>query len=69
MIGSNEPSLAELKAEATHARQRATLYRRKVLMGDGEPRRLAELERIADGASGRLRDASRTPPTATTRTQ
>ena len=65
---SKEPSLAELEAGATHARQRLALYRRKVLMGNGEPRRLAELERISDGAAARLRDARRTPPTATTRT-
>src|SRR3954466_14950419 len=39
-------SLEELRAEAEHAAQRLALYRRKVLLGQGEPRRLAELERI-----------------------
>jgi len=53
------PSLEDLKAVAVHAQQRASLYRRKVLMGVGEPRRLAELERISTGAAGRLRAARR----------
>ncbi len=52
-----EPSLEDLKALASHAQQRVSLYRRKILMGDGEPRRMAELERIAVGAAGRLRSA------------
>jgi hypothetical protein len=50
-------SLEELRAEAEHAAQRLTLYRRKVLLGQGEPRRLAELERTAVGAAARLRRA------------
>lgn len=59
MIGSErrEPGVDELEAAATHARQRASLYRRKVLMGEGEPGRLAELERVSAGAAGRLREA------------
>lgn len=54
-----EPGLDELRALATHTRQRVSLYRRKVLMGDGEPARLAELERVAVGAAGRLSAAHR----------
>lgn len=52
-----EPSLTELEALASHASQRAALYRRRVLLGRGEPRRLAELERVHEGAVGRLRRA------------
>jgi len=47
-------SLEELRAEAEHAAQRLALYRRKVLLGQGETSRLAELERISTGAAGRL---------------
>ena len=49
-----EPSLSELRALARHARDRVALYRRRVLLGRGEPRRLAELERVSDGAAGRV---------------
>lgn len=49
-----EPSIAELQAEADHARDKVALYRRKLYAGRGEMRRLAELEREAAGASGRL---------------
>lgn len=51
------PSVDELRAMAAHAEQRSALYRRKVLLGRGEPRRLAELERIAAGATGRVERA------------
>lgn len=47
----------ELRALAVHAEGRAALYRRKVLLGRGEPRRLAELERIAAGATKRAKGA------------
>ena len=47
----------ELKAEAVYAEERLTLYRRKMLLGRGEPRRLAELERVAAGATGRAKAA------------
>jgi hypothetical protein len=47
-------SLEELRAEAEHAAQRLALYRRKMLLGQGDPRRFAELERIATGAAARL---------------
>jgi len=57
---SRSPSLRELEAVAAHANQRAALYRRKVLLGRGEPGRLAELERIAAGAANRLRRARET---------
>jgi hypothetical protein len=50
-------SLEELRAEDKHAAQRLALYRRKVLLGQGEPRRLAELERISEGAADRLERA------------
>ncbi len=49
-----EPSIAELQAEADHARDRVALYRRKLYAGRGEMRRMAELEREAAGAAGRL---------------
>jgi hypothetical protein len=62
-----EPSLAELAAEADHASQRLALYRRRVNLGRGNPQRLAELQRVADGAASRLQRARRaaggTPPT------
>jgi hypothetical protein len=50
-------SLEELQAEAKHAAQRLALYRRKVLLGRGDTRKLAELERIALGAAARLQRA------------
>lgn len=57
MIGDAGPSLEQLRAEASYARERLALYRRRVLLGQGDPRRLAELKRIADGALKRLRRA------------
>jgi hypothetical protein len=51
-----EPSLQELTLEARHATDRVALYRQKVYAGVGDVRRLAELERIADGATQRLRE-------------
>jgi hypothetical protein len=54
-----EHEVAELRAEARHADERLSLYRRRMNLGRGEPTRLAELERIAAGASQRLRDAER----------
>jgi hypothetical protein len=54
---SREPTLAELQALADHATQRLALYRRKMYLGRGDARRLAELERIAAGAANRLRRA------------
>jgi hypothetical protein len=50
-------SLEELRAEAEYAGQRLALYRRKMLLGQGDPRRLAELERISTGATARLEGA------------
>lgn len=52
-----EPSLAELEAEAVHATERLALYRRRMYLGRGDARRLAELERVAQGAAERLRRA------------
>lgn len=54
---SRNPSAEELRAEAVYAEERAALYRRKVLLGRGEPRRLAELERVAAGAKSREKAA------------
>ena len=50
---SREPSVTELAALAKQASARAALYRRRVFLGRGEPVRLAELERISQGASAR----------------
>jgi plasmid stability protein len=50
-------SLEELRAEANHAAQRLALYRRKMLLGQGDPRRLADMERISTGAASRLERA------------
>ena len=50
-----EPSLAELAAEAKHAEERLALDRRKMLLGRGDARRLAERQRVAEGARDRLR--------------
>jgi hypothetical protein len=51
------PSLAELKALSVHASHRVAVYRRRTYVGQGDPKRLAELERIAHGAAERLRAA------------
>lgn len=51
---SPEPTLADLTAEADYAAQRLALYRQRVYAGKGTEKRLAELERIADGAARRL---------------
>ena len=51
------PSADELRALAVHAEGRAALYRRKVLLGRGQPHRLAELERVAAGATRRAQAA------------
>jgi hypothetical protein len=51
------PSVAELAALSEHAAQRVALYRRRTYLGQGDPKRLAELERIAQGAAERLQAA------------
>jgi hypothetical protein len=56
-IPPREASLEELRAQAKYAAQRVALYRRKVLLGQGDTRRLAELERISAGAAERLKRA------------
>ena len=53
-----EPTVAELTALARYATDRVALYRRKMFAGGGEPRRLAELERVAAGAVSRLQRAT-----------
>ncbi len=65
--GGREPSLEELRADAAHTKTRAALYRRKILLGGGEARRLDELERRSAGAAKRLADAAarNAPPTST----
>lgn len=59
--------LSALQAEARYAAERLTLYRRRVLMGNGNPRTLAERQRAADSAQERLdramtRQADQTKP-------
>jgi hypothetical protein len=50
--------LAQLKAEASYARQRLDLYRARVYAGKStRHERLEELERISSGADERLRRA------------
>lgn len=51
------PSVAELRELSEHATRRLALYRRRTYVGQGDPKRLAELERIAQGASERFRRA------------
>jgi hypothetical protein len=55
MTRSTPAETADLRAAARHAAERVSLYRRKLYVGRGTPRRLAELERIARGAAQRLR--------------
>ena len=55
--GHREPSLGELRALSDHAAERVILYRRRVYLGKGDPRQLAELERVAKGAIDRLHRA------------
>ena len=54
---SSAAALAELRAEASYTAERLALYRRRMLMGKGEPRVLAERERAAAGAAERLKRA------------
>jgi hypothetical protein len=49
-----EQTLAELVAEARYANNRVGLYRQRLSRGNGDLRRLGELERIAAGARERL---------------
>ena len=57
--GHREPSLGELRALSDHAAERVILYRRRVYLGSGDPKQLAELERVAKGANDRLHRARR----------
>jgi hypothetical protein len=50
-------SLVELRAASEHASLRLALYRRRTYLGRVDPQRLAELERVAQGATERLRRA------------
>jgi hypothetical protein len=53
--------VAELRAQAEHAALRLSLYRRRVYLGRADGGRLAEYERIAQGAADRLRRAEQAP--------
>lgn len=57
--GARAANVAELEAEAKHASNKVALQRRRSYLGKGDPRKLAELERIAAGAAGRVREARR----------
>jgi hypothetical protein len=59
---AREPSLAELEAEARHATARVALYEQRLYAGKGDLRRLAELKRVAEGASMRLAAATADRP-------
>ena len=48
------PSLLELEGLVAYAERRVALQKRRIYAGGGEPRRLAELERIHAGATKRL---------------
>lgn len=53
-----EPRIEDLRAEARYARERVALYRAKAYGARATSAgRLRELERVADGASARLRQA------------
>ncbi len=52
-------ALAALKAEASYSAARLALYRRRMLIGKGDPRVLAERERAAAGAAERLKREQR----------
>jgi hypothetical protein len=56
-MASPPPSVAELQELSEHATRRLALYRRRTYVGQGDPKRLAELERIAEGATERYRRA------------
>ena len=52
-----EPSIADLRAQSEHAALRLALYKRRVYLGRADGTRLAEHQRIAQGAADRLRRA------------
>ena len=53
-----EPRIEDLRAEARYARERVSLYRAKAYGArPTNAGRLRELERVADGAAARLRQA------------
>jgi hypothetical protein len=54
---SSHDAIADLRAESERAALRLSLYRRRVYIGRTDGRRLAEYERIAQGAADRLRRA------------
>jgi hypothetical protein len=58
---AREPSLAELSAEARHAKARVALYEQRLYSGKGDLRGLEELKRVAAGAAERLAKATPSP--------
>ena len=58
-LSPRQTSVAEFAALARHAATRVALYRRRVYLGRGEPRKLAELERESAGAHDRWKRARR----------
>ena len=56
---SHETPIADLRAESERAALRLSLYRRRIYIGRADGHRLAEYERIAQGAADRLRRAER----------
>jgi hypothetical protein len=54
---SKETPIADLRAESERAALRLSLYRRRIYIGRADGHRLAEYERIAQGAADRLRRA------------
>jgi hypothetical protein len=54
---SPQPDVRDLTAEAEHAARRVSLYQQRLYAGKGDAKRLAELEREAEGAARRLRSA------------
>jgi hypothetical protein len=59
MTTPQESRVREAREQADHATRRVALERRRIYLGRGDAQHLAELERIAAGATARLRDAER----------
>jgi hypothetical protein len=69
---SSQDAVADLRAQSEHAALRLSLYRRRIYLGRADGRRLAEYERVAQGAADRLRRAeqrARQEPTRRTHEQ
>ncbi|MEA2170907.1 MAG: hypothetical protein QOF76_4207 [Solirubrobacteraceae bacterium] len=59
---NREPSIAELEGLVSYAERRVALYRRRVYAGSGDLSRLAQLERVLEGANKRLKRARAKQP-------